>query len=109
MGTSVYIFVLVTVIILLPIMILASALRKGKAGICPQCGSQGRSKLKTRGSMALEIVLWLALIVPGLIYSIWRLTTKQEVCPNCSNPGMIPLSSPRGQQLQREYSAKPLA
>ena len=40
-------------------------------------------KTVTRGSIWIEIILWLCLIVPGLIYSIWRLTTRRQVCSAC--------------------------
>lgn len=31
----------------------------------------------------MEVFLWLLLIVPGFIYSLWRLTTKTKVYPKC--------------------------
>jgi ribosomal protein S27AE len=74
--------------------------------ICPSCGTQGKPKNHTRGSIWIEIVLWLCLIVPGLIYSLWRLTTKQKVCPACGAAGMIPLSSPRGAVLVKQFSPR---
>jgi hypothetical protein len=53
---------------------------------CPNCGTVGRPKTATRGSFLMEVSLWLLLIVPGLIYSLWRLTTKTKVCPKCGAP-----------------------
>src|SRR5664279_3851097 len=75
--------------------------------ICPACGVRGEPATRTRGSIWIEIILWLCLIVPGLIYSIWRLTTRQKVCPSCGNAGMIPVVSPRGQQLVQQFVVKP--
>ncbi len=68
------------------------------------CGYVGYPKKHTKGSILIEILLWLFLILPGLIYSIWRLTTKQMICPKCKNPTMIPTDSPMGAKL---VSAKP--
>lgn len=62
---------------------------------CPNCGTTGAPVSVTRGSILIEIVLWLCFLVPGLIYSIWRLTTRYKACPSCSAPNMIPLDSPR--------------
>lgn len=62
---------------------------------CPDCGTVGVPMTKTRGSLALEIVLWLMFCGPGLIYSIWRLTTRYAACPACESPAVIPLNSPR--------------
>lgn len=56
---------------------------------CTLCGFEGKSKTLTKGSFWLEIVLWLMFIWPGIIYSIWRLTTRQEVCGNCGNEGTL--------------------
>lgn len=72
----------------------------GKIGlICVNCGTQGKPKVKTRGSILIEIVLWLLFIVPGVIYSFWRLTTRQKVCPSCGAPNMIPIDSPVAQKM----------
>jgi len=67
--------------------------------LCLNCGTQGKPKLKTKGSIFIEIILWLCLIVPGLIYSIWRHTTRYKACPSCGAPNMIPLDSPRAQEI----------
>ena len=77
--------------------------RKGLGSmVCPACGTRGFPQIKTRGSLGIEIVLWLCLIVPGLIYSLWRLTTRYDACPACQQPGMIPVESPRGKKLLSE-------
>ena len=69
------------------------------AMVCPSCGTRGEPKTITRGSTLIELILWLCLIVPGLIYSIWRLTTRQKGCPACGAAGMIPVTSPMGKKL----------
>jgi hypothetical protein len=74
--------------------------------ICAHCGSRGKPKTRTRGSTAIELILWLCLILPGLVYSIWRLTTRDEVCPSCSAPGMIPVETPRGKQLATQFGIR---
>lgn len=71
--------------------------------ICPNCGTVGTPKTVTKGSMLIEIVLWIFLIVPGIIYSIWRLTTRAKVCRSCGSKNMIPLNSPMGEKLQDEF------
>lgn len=71
----------------------------GKYRLCNNCGFTGRRKTETRGSILIELVLWLCLIVPGLIYSIWRMTTRYSVCPKCDNRLMIPTNSPKYKEL----------
>lgn len=50
---------------------------------CPNCGYEGKAKRMIKGSLVLEIVLWLLFIIPGLIYSIWRSTSRYHACPRC--------------------------
>jgi len=71
--------------------------------ICPNCGYRGKPKRVTKGSFVLEIFLWIILIVPGVLYSLWRLTSKQEQCPQCGAINMVPLNSPRGRKLIKEF------
>ena len=73
--------------------------------ICANCGHIGQARKVTRGSFLMELVLWLCFIVPGLIYSIWRMTSKQLACPQChASATMIPLDSPRGKKLQQDFA-----
>jgi hypothetical protein len=73
-----------------------------KQCICTSCGYVGNTISETRGSLLIEIILWLFFIIPGLIYSIWRLTTRYEACPKCRNQNMIPVDSPVGKKLFEE-------
>ncbi len=71
--------------------------------ICTNCGTAGRPKSKTRGSFIIEIILWLMMIIPGIIYTLWRLTTTEKVCRACGSPNMVPLKSPKGKKLQLQF------
>ena len=71
--------------------------------VCPSCGYKGKVWAKNRGSIGIEIVLWLFLLIPGIIYSIWRSGGKISKCPNCGNENMIPVDSPRAKQLIDDF------
>jgi hypothetical protein len=71
--------------------------------ICKTCGALGRPIKKFKGSFFIEIILWLCLLVPGLLYSIWRHTSKYNACPACDNPTMIPVDTAVGNRLFTEY------
>lgn len=90
-----------------------AAARSGSEGrlFCTSCGSQGEGRTRTRGSFLIEIVLWLCLIVPGLIYSIWRMTTKARVCEACGASTLVPADSPMAMKMRRElgHEAPPKA
>lgn len=73
--------------------------------ICTDCGSIGAGKYLTKGNILIEIILWLCLIIPGLIYSIWRVSSNAKVCSRCQGK-LIRVDSPRGQQLYKQFVAK---
>lgn len=77
-----------------------------KSFICTICGYTGKPKTITKGSFLIEVILWLCFLVPGIIYSIWRMSAKQAVCQKCKNPSMIPVDSPVGTKLASEYQSQ---
>ena len=72
--------------------------------ICKECGYVGHSIKITKGSMGMELLLWLVFLIPGLFYSIWRITSRYNGCPQCRSESMIPILSPVGQKLVAEQS-----
>lgn len=74
-----------------------------KEFICTTCYKVGNSVKKTPGSIWIEIILWLFFLLPGVIYSVWRLMSKKEVCQSCGNPTLIPIDTPKGQELFRKH------
>jgi hypothetical protein len=74
--------------------------------ICTTCGYVGKVKKLTKGSIWIEMALWLFFLIPGLLYSFWRLTSKQDVCSQCNNPTIIPVSTPKGQELLNKSKSK---
>ena len=66
---------------------------------CVTCGHVGPPKRQTPGSFLIELVLWCALIVPGLIYSLWRLSARKNVCAVCGGVALVPPESPKGRQV----------
>jgi hypothetical protein len=76
---------------------------------CVTCGTTGRPKSVTRGSLLIEVFLWLCFIVPGFLYSLWRLTTRHKACGTCGSEQIIPPSSPRAAaEAQRLRGPPPL-
>lgn len=67
--------------------------------VCKDCGTVAEPETKARGTMGMEIVLWLCFLVPGFIYSIWRLNNKYDACPACGSETLLPLDSPMGKQV----------
>ena len=72
--------------------------------ICKSCGNKCKSRIFVRGYFIIELILWLSFLLPGLLYSCWRLTGKAKVCEFCKSPEIVILDSPIGKKLVSEYS-----
>lgn len=72
---------------------------RGEFMVCTTCGHCGPARVVTRGSLMIELVLWLALIVPGLIYSLWRLSTRHSACESCGSSTLVKPGSPVGRRV----------
>jgi len=76
--------------------------KETKQWICTTCKYQGSPIKVTKGSFLIELGLWFLFILPGLIYSLWRLSSRYDACPKCHIASMIPLETPKGQALASE-------
>lgn len=84
---------------------LLSSRRSGQLLICTTCGAQTDApQAIMRGSFAIEVVLWLAFVIPGLLYSVWRQSTRRQVCPSCGNATLILADTPDGRKLTERFS-----
>lgn len=72
--------------------------------VCKQCGHYGEPERETKGSFWIEVVLWLCFLVPGLIYSIWRINSRHDVCAKCGSSDLIPADTPLGRKLMHEVA-----
>ncbi len=69
---------------------------------CKNCGTTAVPKRIMKGSVLIELFLWLLFLLPGLIYSIWRHTSVYQGCPSCIAGSMIPLNSPLARAALRK-------
>lgn len=99
--------IVIAILVYIAIQVTIGLKRGDNPLICSTCGTCGKAKTVTKGSMGLEFVLWLCFLVPGLIYSIWRLTTRHDVCGACGANSLVPLSSPVGRELAAKYQEIP--
>jgi hypothetical protein len=75
---------------------------KPKKQICTQCGNVDVPKRKPKGSTGIELLLWLCFIIPGLLYSFWRLSSYHMTCKVCGGTTLIPVHSPLGKKKLQE-------
>jgi hypothetical protein len=70
--------------------------------LCTTCGGIGYASRRMRGSILIELFLWCCVLVPGILYSIWRQSTVARVCRRCGNATVIPVNSPTAQQTLKD-------
>ncbi len=70
--------------------------------ICSACGHVGSSKTAVKGNILIEIILWLFFIIPGLIYSIWRSSSRYKKCVVCGSTNLVPVDTPVGRKMLAE-------
>ena len=68
--------------------------------LCTQCRTEITPKMETPGHFAIELALWFVFLLPGFIYSIWRLIAKKKICPVCSSTTFVPLNSPAARSIR---------
>jgi len=77
-----------------------------KKYLCTSCRSIGKVKIITKGSIFIEFFLWCCFILPGLLYSLWRLTARNKYCRCCDSENVIPEDSPRAKMIIEEMNQK---
>lgn len=68
--------------------------QKSESMYCTACGHEGETATTTKGSVLIELVLWLSFIVPGLVYSLWRVNSRHKTCSTCGSSALVPSTSP---------------
>jgi len=72
--------------------------------ICSNCGETGKTKTVVQGSFMIEVVLWCFGILPGVVYSLWRGTTRTKGCGSCGSSLMVSVDSPMGKKLLQDLN-----
>lgn len=71
--------------------------------ICGDCNSVLEFDTAKRGSKFVSILLWSTLVIPGLIYDIWRSRKVKKICYYCGSDFVFEDS------LQAREFIKPIA
>lgn len=93
-----FIWLLLAAVLLLFVVMNAArwwGMATGRGAVhCMTCGHDGQAVSRVRGHLWLEVLLWLALLVPGLVYSLWRQTTRARGCALCGSAQIVPADAP---------------
>jgi hypothetical protein len=71
---------------------------------CPDCGFVGESKSDTPGKTSTEVLLWLFLVVPGVVYSLWRRMARYQECAQCGSRYIVAADSAMARMAFRKRS-----
>jgi len=71
---------------------------------CNRCKTYWTGALY-RGSGWIELILYLWLFIPGIIYSIWRRSVPATICPFCRTPDLIQINEIR-EEIECPYCAE---
>lgn len=66
-----------------------------KKMLCTRCLHEGFPRVHTKGSFSMELLLWGCFAIPGLVYSLWRVYSRADVCTECGHDDLLPAASPR--------------
>jgi ssDNA-binding Zn-finger/Zn-ribbon topoisomerase 1 len=71
--------------------------------VCSSCGYIGDSVDLAKGSRQKEVLLWCCLLLPGLLYTLWRQSSdgRYEACPKCESPKLRSLKRREWKQFQK--------
>lgn len=73
--------------------------------VCSSCGHQTDLADRVKpGSGWLTATLLCLMVVPGVVYWVWRHAMKEDRCPLCRRASLIPASSPIGRALVQSPS-----
>jgi len=77
-----------------------------KTLVSPDCGNVGRMVSITKGSFLIETIIWLMFLIPRVLYSVWRFSTRIKGCSLCGSQHRIPVFSMRGQTLLTKFQRR---
>ncbi len=75
-----------------------------KDQLCTTCLTVGRPATITKGSIWIEILLWILFFPAGIAYTIWRLVTRHKACAACGAQELLPALSPKAKALLEKAS-----
>ena len=82
-------------------------IQKDSEIICKNCGEVSNAIIKTKGSIIIEIFLYLFYIIPGVLYTLYRVTNKYPICQHCESKEIILRNKRVGESLYKKlYNCK---
>ena len=73
-----------------------------KSHVCTVCKSDMKPKRQMPGSILIELVLWCFFLIPGLIYSLWRISSAKKACPCCGAFTFVKSNTDVGKDLIKQ-------
>ncbi len=74
--------------------------------ICYACANEGAGRKIKRGSGKTEFWIYVLLLVPGPLYSIWRRIGLKRVCTQCGMQTVVKTTSDQGQIAKKRLDVE---
>jgi rRNA maturation protein Nop10 len=63
--------------------------------LCTQCGAETSAPvLAAPGNGWITLALAIPFVIPAVVYTVWRYTSRRPACPTCGHKTLIPASAP---------------
>jgi len=73
-----------------------------KKYFCKECHAVGTAAVHTPGNIVLELIAWCLMILPGILYTLWRNSAKKNVCKACGSEHIISVKLPLAKKLMAD-------
>lgn len=71
----------------------------GPALFCVRCEQVAAPRHVKRGSFLVEFACYFIFFLPGILYGLWRTSSRHAECSCCGSEDVIPTDSPRARRM----------
>lgn len=77
--------------------------------LCNECHYVGPPRRKQKGNYFICLILLMLLLVPGILYALWRIfSSRIRYCPQCNSEHVIPTHSVAARSKVKEFTESEL-
>lgn len=73
---------------------------------CKECYEVAVPKTVTPGYFIIELVAWCFMVLPGLLYTMYRISNKKKVCAHCGSESVIKADSFLAKKMMTDANMK---
>jgi hypothetical protein len=74
---------------------------------CARCGQIDVPDLLVPGSDRVEVLAWCCLLLPGLLYALWRHASRRRICAGCGSTQVLRVTRATRRQRREQDPSPP--